>query len=98
MFNYYTINIVNKQATKLRIKHQFNELTELECKTFLNEFLEAINYTRCCEELKVKEAMTFEEYLISEKYIKTDKGNWFKGMEMLSSRDLINKQREYRNL
>jgi hypothetical protein len=41
--------IVNKQATKLRIKHQFNELTELECKTFLNEFLEDINYTRCCK-------------------------------------------------
>jgi hypothetical protein len=41
--------IVNKKATKLRIKHQFNELTELECKTFLNEFLEAINYSQCCK-------------------------------------------------
>lgn len=27
--------LINREATALRIKHQFNELTELECKAFV---------------------------------------------------------------
>lgn len=30
-------DFINRQATKLRIKHQFNELTELECKDFVDK-------------------------------------------------------------
>lgn len=41
--------IVKLQATRLRIDHLTGNLSEIECITFLNNFLEAINYTRCCK-------------------------------------------------
>jgi hypothetical protein len=42
----------------------------------LETLIEAINYTRCCEELKDKEAMTSSEYLISLGYYKKE-NKWF---------------------
>ena len=50
-------DIINKQATKLRIKHQFNELTELECKHFVSEVInEALNLYGIGERFSPKES------------------------------------------
>jgi hypothetical protein len=48
---------------------------------FFNKLLEAINYTPCCEELKDKKAMTFEEWVESEGYTEKWDGYFKNGIK-----------------
>ena len=50
--------IIRGQAVKLRIDHLTGNLSEMECKTFIEKLLEAINFTRCSTELR-RESKSF---------------------------------------
>lgn len=45
-------------------------------KAIINALEEAINYTRCCTELKDKESLSFEEWCVINKYTKTKNGKY----------------------
>ena len=91
------IEIIKQYETPSENK-EFDFVHRKNYRNLANTILQTIEVTRSCCKLKDKESMTFEEYLISKKYTKTDKGNWFKGMEILSSRDLINMRKAYKSL
>jgi len=58
--------IVKVQAVKLRVDHLTGNLSEIECRTFLNNFLKAINNTLCCSGFKCGEERVFGEDKCSE--------------------------------
>ena len=53
--------IIRGQAAKLRINHLTGNLSEMECKTFIEKLLVAIKYTRCCTEFKCGQQRVFGE-------------------------------------
>ena len=57
--------IIRGQAVKLRIDHLTGNLSEMECKTFIEKLLEAINFTDSSAELPSKEVISFKTWLNS---------------------------------
>ena len=64
--NKYRIEYCKENGIKVK---EFNKYNVNNYTDFLEKKLEAINYTRCCEELKGKEAIPFEDWL-KDKFIK----------------------------
>jgi hypothetical protein len=68
-----------------------NEIIEIsygasiKIKDLLKNYLAAISDTRCCETLKGKEIMSFEEWCKANDYEKFDCGNFYKEQEAYSS-------------
>ena len=54
----------------------------MDSDNFIDEQLKAINYIPCCTELKEKEAMTFEGYLVYSRIIKKNDKYYLKGKEV----------------
>ena len=73
------IEILNNNITES--KNDYNKIYEKDFDSLANELLEAINYTRCCEELKDKKAMTFEEWVESEGYTEKWDGYFKNGIK-----------------
>jgi len=83
------------EDTKKRIDDYFSKLTHKELlhinEKYFNKPLEAINYTRCCDKLKDKETITFEEWKkdnVIEKNVCNEYlyryGGWFDADDLLS--------------
>lgn len=66
-------------------------------KTFLKKLKEAINYTRCCTELKGKEVMTFDEWFKVHGYYH-DNSMWLKNSSVNGLPNILDKYNEYRKL
>ena len=77
----------------------FSHWNRTAFKKALNEFAEiqkeAINYTRCCTELKDKKEMTFKEYLISKGYKLSNNYVWQIDSRDLSNDDIIEQRKQY---
>jgi hypothetical protein len=65
-----------------------SEIQNIE--NLIDKDLKAINYTRCCTELKDKKALTFEEWLYLNNYAKSndakyldENANWFTEKQLL---------------
>lgn len=66
-----------------------------EIEKWVEKDLTAISVTRCCEELKVKEKLTFEEYLISKGYKLSNTYVWQIDNRDLSNEDIIKQRKQY---
>ena len=71
----------NLRINELRLKRRIEEL-----ETKLKEKEEAIPVTRCCDKLKIKEAIAFEEYLKEQ------------GWEQISSSYVYKQGKNYRDI
>ena len=60
------IEILNNNITES--KNDYNKIYEKDFDNLANELLEAINYTRCCEELKELDDDNFDDWLIVNGY------------------------------
>ena len=63
--------------------------------TFINEHKVAINYTRCCTELKDKEVISFRDWVKQNKY--TRFGNGYQRNEIVFSKEEMWQRFENRN-
>ena len=79
------------------IIHRENEpITELiRTEVLIKELNKAINYTHSCTELKDKEVLTFEEYLISKGYKLSNTYVWQIDNRDLSNEDIIKQRKQY---
>jgi hypothetical protein len=60
-----------------------------QLEAYVEKLEEAINYTRCCTELKDKEANNFEYWLIDNKYVKISEGTYQGNNGLLNTRQFL---------
>ena len=82
------IEILNNNITES--KNDYNKIYEKDFDNLANELLEAINYTRCCEELKELDDDNFDDWLIVNGYT-VYKDHYMKGDQVFFESELIQK-------
>ena len=76
--NKYRIEYCEENGIKVK---EFNKYNVNNYTNFLEKKLEAINYTRCCETLKDKYEIVFEDWLKDHKFKQSNNGFHKNGIE-----------------
>ena len=75
------LDVLKKMRTDYGNNENIIFAQDSDLEVVVDELLTAINYTRCCEELKGKKAMTFEEWVESEGYTEKWDGYFKNGIK-----------------
>jgi hypothetical protein len=95
----------DKEQLNIEISHIFesgaNHLRIFEMvENFIDKRYKAINYTRCCEELKDKKPLTFKEWKKVNKYTICTDETWFVSPEVgyITTKELKKRYKKHYNL
>tara|TARA_R110000782_G_scaffold253540_1_gene341652 strand:- start:44 stop:340 length:297 start_codon:yes stop_codon:yes gene_type:complete len=86
--------IIKELESKVKNCHNTNTIFDTRNYVLLDDvkkLLEAINYTRCCTELKSKPILSFEDWYITYGYSKTVAGNFIKEGSRITRDELIHR-------
>ena len=91
MKKFKMIQLINKVETRIEETVLSKKIKTEIAQMLLDVKNEAINYTRCCETLKSKEVMTFNEWIKVKDFKLQDDGTYLRGITSIG-RDIVRKK------